>query len=390
MTITEVKAITLRCSCEPIHDALSTSGVRQAVLVEIRTDTELRGIGEAFTYGAPMHVMKYLEEELLGPMLLGRDPEDTEELFQLMYWRTIASGRRSLTLGAISGIDIALWDLRGKAAGKPVAALLGAVMDRVPSYASGGFYAPGKGLDGLRAEVEGYLRKGYRDAKIKIGRNLDRQSPLRYMADQTDAVTVEEDWKRMELVRSLLPTDGTFLVDTNASWTAQEVLDNADGLRRAGVNWIEEPVPFEDMEGYRRIRTELPELKVIGCETQQGVGNFETMLQFEALDIVQPDVGWAGGITSVRRIGEAAARRRKSISLHCFGSAVLFAASLQVAAAMPNTVMMESEENPNPLKEALARAPFQADEHMSFYVPDGPGLGITLDPEALERFAVSV
>ena len=389
MKITEVQAITLRCKCEPIHDALSTSASRQAVLVKITTDTGLSGIGEAFTYGAPMTVMKYLIERQMGPMLLEADPANIEELFELIYWRTIASGRRSMTLGALSGIDIALWDLRGKMEGKTVAALLGQCSDRVPSYASGGFYAPGKGLDGLRKEVEGYLAKGYRDVKIKIGRNPDRPGPLKYMADQTDAVTVEEDWKRMELVKGLLGS-GTFLVDTNASWTAEEVIRNAPALKRLGVSWIEEPVPFEDMEGYRRIVKGLKDIKVIGCETQQGVRNFENMLTFEAIDIVQPDVGWAGGITSVKKIGKLAETCGKAISLHCFGSAVLFAASLQTAAAMPNTVMMESEENPNPLKECLAKGRFETDERMSFFVPDKPGIGIELDWDAVQKYAVEV
>lgn len=389
MKITRVQAITLRCTCEPIHDALSTSTARQAVLVRISTDTGMYGIGEAFTYGAPMAVMKYITEQQLGPMILGLDPEQTDEIFEMLYWRTIAFGRRSMTMGVLSGIDTALWDLRGKAAGVSVSTLLGQCTDRVPSYASGGFYAPGKDLYGLEKEIEGYLQKGYRDAKIKIGRNLDRPGPLKYMADQTDSVTVEEDWKRMELVRKMLG-DGTFLVDTNASWTAEQVIENIPRLRQTGVNWIEEPIPFENVEGYRRIVREMPDIQVIGCETQQGVGNFESMIEMEAIGIVQPDVGWAGGITSVRKIGALAEKRGKKISLHCFGSAVLFAASLQVASAMPNTVKMESEENPNPLKENLIQDDFEADGQMSFYVPSGPGLGIELDWDAVNKYMVQV
>lgn len=390
MKITAVKGIALRCACSPISDALSTSTARQALLVKIETDSELYGIGEAFTYGAPLAVMKYLVETQLGSQLVGKDPTQIEEIWNTLYWRSLASGRRSTTLGAISGIDIALWDLLGKIAHLPVASLLGAHRDRVPSYASGGFYAPGKGLDELRREIEGYLARGYRHAKIKIGRNLDRPgSPLSYMANQSGAVTVEEDFRRVETTKELLGS-GRLIVDTNASWDSYTTLHLGRELARLGVEWIEEPIPFEDLEGMQRISRELPQLQIIGCETQQGAQNFQTMIQADALDIVQPDVGWAGGITECRKIGHLAQSAGRKISLHCFGSAVLFAASLHLAASLPNTEMMESEENPNPLKEELLICPFDHDQEMNWMVPQGDGLGVNLDWTKLEKYAILI
>ncbi len=388
MKITAVKAIPLYCPCSPIHDALSTSSGRQALLVRIETDTELFGIGEAFTYGAPLAVMKHLVECQLGPMLLGREPGRIGELWSLMYWRTIAHGRRSLTMGAISGIDIALWDLLGKTVHLPISALLGAHSDRVPTYASGGFYAPGKDRNGLRAELERYRDMGYRDAKIKIGRNLDRPgSPLHYMADQSDAVTTEEDFARIAAAKDVLGA-GRLIVDTNASWDASTVLSQGPRLIELGVSWIEEPIPFEDLEGLQRISRELPQLQIIGCETQQGAKAFQNMIRLDTLDILQPDVGWAGGISECRKIGAVAEASGRGISLHCFGSAVLFAASLQLASSMANTVMMESEENPNPLKTELCRSPFTADQAMRFFVPQGDGLGIEIDWDKAETYAL--
>ena len=213
MKITAVKGIPLGCTCSPISDALSTSAARQALLVRIETDSGYYGIGEAFTYGAPLAVMKYIVEMQLAPILMDQDPVQIEKHWNTMYWRTIAHGRRSMIMGAISGIDIALWDLLGKICHMPVYKLLGACSDMVPSYASGGFYAPGKGIDGLRAELEGYMEKGYQDAKIKIGRNLDRPgSPLCYMANQECSVTVEEDIRRMETAREVLGT-GRLMVE---------------------------------------------------------------------------------------------------------------------------------------------------------------------------------
>ncbi len=386
MKITAVKGIGLRCSCEPISDALSTSTARQALLVKIETDTELYGIGEAFTYGAPLAVMKQIVEGQLGPMLSGADPQEIEKLWKTMYWRTLAHGRRSLIMGAISGIDIALWDLFGKAAHMPVTKLLGGYSDRVPSYASGGFYAAGKGLDGLRAELEGYRKQGYRDAKIKVGRNPERPgTPLRYMAFQENGVSREEDYKRVELAKSIVG-NGRLIVDSNASWDSYEALEIGREMHRLGVSWLEEPVPFEDLEGFCRISRELSQVQVIGCETEQGLKNFENMVRADALDIVQPDLGWAGGFTECKKIGAMAEGAGRKISLHCFGSAVLFAASLHLAASMPNTEAMESEENPNPLKTDLVKTPFEADEHMSFFVPQGDGLGIDLDWTKMEKY----
>lgn len=386
MKITAVKGIPLRCGCAPIGDALSVSYSRQALLVKIETDTGLYGIGEAFSYGAPLAVMKYIVETQLGAMLIGRDSDRIEELWNLMYWRTLAHGRRGLIMGAISGIDIALWDLLGKSVHKPVYQLLGACSDWVPSYASGGFYAPGKDLDGLKTELEGYRKKGYRDAKIKIGRNLDRPgTPFSYMANQEWSVSVEEDYLRVEAAKAILG-DGRLAVDSNASWDSFTAIQRGKELLRLGVCWMEEPIPFEDQEGLCRIVRQLPEMQIVGCETQQGLKNFENMVKAEALTIVQPDVGWAGGITECRKIGAMAESAGRRISLHCFGSAVLFAASLQLAGAMPNTEMLESEENPNPLKTDILRGAFETDELMNFLVPQGDGLGIELDWEKIETY----
>ena len=390
MKITSVTGIALRVPCSPIADALSTSTARQALLVRIDTDAGLFGIGEAFSFGAPLAAMKTILESQLAPSLIGEDPQEIERIWHTLYWRTIANGRRSLTMACISGIDIALWDLMGKACHMPVCRLLGAYSDRVPSYASGGFYAPGKDLDGLRREIEGYLSRGYRDAKIKIGRTMDRPgAPLSYMANRDWAVTPEEDFRRVAAAKELLG-DGLLIVDTNASWDSYIALSRGRELARLGVEWLEEPIPFEDLEGYTRISRELTQLRIIGCETQQGADNFATMIRSDALDIAQPDAGWVGGISETLKIGAVAKAAGRRISLHCFGSSVLFAASLQVAAAMSNTERIESEENPNPLKTDLVRTPFETDEHMSFLVPQGEGLGIELDWDKVSDFTVEV
>lgn len=176
------------------------------------------------------------------------------------------------------------------------------------------------------------------------------------------------------------------IVDTNASWSEEQFIINGPTLLDLGVHIIEEPLPFEDITGYRKVAAAVPQLVVAGCETQQGVLNFYNLIHENQIDIVQPDVGWAGGISEVKKIGDMALASGKKISLHCFGSAVLFAASLQVAAAMSNTIAMESEENPNPLKSSLTKSPFLTNSAMDFYVPEGPGLGIEINEDQLMQF----
>lgn len=388
MKITKVAGIPLRCKIDTISDALTLMHARQAMLVKVETDCGLYGIGEAFTYGAPLAAMKILIEQEFGPMLIGKDPANIEDLWQTMYWRSVAHGRRGIILGAISGIDIALWDLLGKATHMPVAKLLGQRYDRIQAYASGGFYSPGKDIDRLKCEMEGYMKKGYRDVKMKVGRNLDRQTDkLHYMENQQDAVTVEEDYRRVEAVRSVLG-DGRLMIDSNASYDTEMAVERGMEFARLGVNYMEEPLPFENIKGFKRLRETVPEIKVIGCETQQGTANFGMMLKEGALDVVQPDLAWAGGITEVRKIGALAESMGHKISLHCFGSAVVFAASLHISAAMANTDMIECEENKNPLHDELTKEPLEADAHMNFIVPEGDGLGIELDWDKVEELAV--
>ena len=388
MKITAVKGIPLKCACSPISDALSTSTSRQALLVRVDTDSEIFGIGEAFTYGCPLYVMKFLVEELFGPMVIGSDPTDIEQLWNRMYWRSATYGKKGMTMGAISGIDIALWDILGKIAGMPVYRLLGAYSEGVPSYASGGFYAPGKGIDELEREIEKYLKKGYQAVKIKIGRNPGREkNPLCYLANKENGVPLGEDFKRIEAVHRIVG-DKRLMVDMNATWDSGMVVSYADTLEKSGVYWIEEPIPSDDLEGLKKISRRAGKLKVAGFETEQGVKNFDQYIRNGIVDILQPDVAWSGGFTECRKIATVAAAAGVPVSLHSFGSAVQFAASLHLAASMPNAEMIESEENPNPLKTTLLKNSFIADGAMNFSAPQAPGLGIELDWDAVERLAI--
>lgn len=389
MKITAVKTMGLRWKSPVMSDAMSVCQMRQALWVLIETDTGLVGVGEAFTYGSPLLIAKYIIEEQLAPALLGKNPENIEKIWQELYWRNVPNGRNGLVMSCISGIDIALWDLLGKQTGMPISQLLGKHSNKVPAYASGGFYAPGKDLNGLKREIEGYLKKGYQDVKIKIGRNPKIPGcAVNYTSSKEFAVDYEEDIQRIAAAREVMGDKGRLAADINAAWPAMQVVKAAPDFQEAGLDILEEPILFEDESGLMEIKRAMPGVFLMGYETTQGCRNFARLIQKNAMDIVQPDIGWGGGISELRKIALTAHSFSKPVSLHSFGSCVHFAASLQLAASLPNTEAIESEENDNFLKSGLLKDGFQHDEHMNFCVPELPGLGIAIDWDAVKKVRI--
>lgn len=389
MKITSVKAIGLRWECPIMSDAMSVCRARQALWIKVETDAEIFGIGEAFCYGSPLIIGKYIVEEQLAPAVLGEDPTNIEQLWQRMYWRNVPNGRTGLVMGCISGIDIALWDILGKASKLSISRLLGVHTDRIPAYASGGFYGPSKDIDGLKREIESYKKKGYRDIKIKIGRNPEIMgNAVNYTASTQFSVSYDQDIQRIEAAREIMGKEGRLAADINAAWTVKCVLAAVEDFRQAGLNWLEEPILFEDEEGLKQLRDKLFDISLMGYETVQGCKNFIRLMKGNIMDIVQPDIGWGGGISELRKIGLAAQGFSKPVSLHSFGSCIHFAASLQLASSLPNMESIESEENRNVLKTGLVKTPFEHDEHMNFFVPQLPGLGIEIDWEAVGKLRI--
>ena len=183
MKIADIRTIALSCRVDPPYaSAAGVQAQRGALLVEIETDDGTIGIGEAGLGGGATATVI---EKTLKPLLVGEDPLLIEGLWQKMFARTRQYGRRGVVMQAISGIDIALWDIAGKIAKMPVYRLLGACRDRVEAYASGGFYQEGKGVDGIAGEAEGYRARGFKGMKMKIGRNPSTQTHLRQLLGQS-------------------------------------------------------------------------------------------------------------------------------------------------------------------------------------------------------------
>ena len=388
MKIVDIRAIPLSYRCDPPYgSAGGMQASRGGLLVEIETDDGITGIGEAGVGGGST---RHVIEQQLRPMLLGEDPLLIEGLWQKMFARTRQFGRRGIVMNAISGIDIALWDIAGKVAKLPVYRLLGACRDRVEAYASGGFYQEGKSIDDLAGEAEGYRARGFRGMKMKIGRNPSTQTHLRHLAAnaQTCEVEPEEDIARVAAVRRALGPQAKLMVDVNCAWSPAFAIEMGRALEPYKLYWIEEPVATDDIDGSARVADALA-TPIAGYETEIGLYGFRELITRGAVDIVQPDIAWTGGFSEGRRIAALAQAHHLMVAPHAFGGAVLLAASLHFAASIPNALVLEFDQNPNGLRDELLKEPMRTDGDGMIRLPERPGLGIELDRAAVERYRVS-
>jgi L-alanine-DL-glutamate epimerase-like enolase superfamily enzyme len=385
MKITDIRTIPLSYRCEPPYgSAGGMQSARGGLLVEVETDGGITGIGEAGVGGGSTRTVI---ENQLRPMLLGEDPLLIEGLWQKMFARTRQYGRRGIVMNALSGIDIALWDIAGKVAKLPVYRLLGACRDRVEAYASGGFYQEGKSADDLAGEAEAYRAGGFKGMKMKIGRNPSTQSHLRHLAADAQSCEVEpeEDIARVAAVRRALGPKAKLMVDVNCAWSPAMAIEMGRALEPYRLYWIEEPVATDDIDGSARVATTLA-TAIAGYETEIGLYGFRELITRGAVDIVQPDIAWSGGFSECRRIAALAQAYHLMVAPHAFASAVTLAASLHFIASIPNGLVLEFDQNLNGLRDELLNEPIRIDDDGMIRLSERPGLGIELDPAAVARY----
>src|SRR5207302_11434044 len=269
MKIADVRTIALACRCDPPYaSAAGVQAQRTALLVEIETDSGIIGIGEA---GVGGDVTSTVTGRRLKPLLVGQDRLLIEHLWQKMFTRTRQFGRRGVFMHAISGIDIALWDIAGKVAKLPVYRLLGASRDRVEAYASGGFYQEGKSAADLAGEAEGYRARGFKGMKMKVGRNPSTGTHLRQLIGQAEFCEVDpsEDLARVAAVRQALGPDAKLMVDVNCAWSPDFAIEMGRAMEPQKLYWIEEPVATDDIDGSARVADALA-TPISGYETENG------------------------------------------------------------------------------------------------------------------------
>lgn len=384
MRIVDVRTYVLRATIpRPFGQSQAFGNARSAVLVEIVTDEGLSGWGEA---GAGRHQepARSVVDSFYRPALLGEDPLEVERLWEKLFAILVTSGlTRGSTIQALSGVDIALWDLRGKVLGLPLYKLLGgAFRPRAVAYATGLYYTDHTDhLAALRAEASGYVAQGFRAVKMKIG-----------------GASPHEDLRRAETVRAAIGDDVHLMIDANQAYNAFTARVVGREMASLAVGWFEEPLPADDIDGYLELKTALP-MALAGGEALYTRFAMREFLARRAFDIVQPDACNTGGITEFRRIAALASAWGVQVNPHVWGTPIALATSLHLIATLPPTPpcrvptpfyqepVLEFDQTPNPLRTDLAVEPFRLrDGYLD--VPQAPGLGIELDRAAIERYRV--
>lgn len=389
MTITDVKATVLKYKYENgIADAQNYFSIRSAVIVQVFTDEGIVGLGESACFGGPPETTRFVVESELKPIVVGQDPTNIERVWQRMFDRTRQHGRSGLIFAAMSGIDIALWDILGKKAGLPVYKLLGGYADKVTPYASSGFYSRGKDTKAIAAECRSYFELGFKYAKIKIGRNPEvLMTPLHNMAFTEECrYSLEEDLERVAACCAVAKEYGArIMVDANNNWNTFTAIRMGKKLQELGVFWLEEPLHLDNIDGSAELAAAL-DMPVAGYESEIGFYRFREFIQRRAIDIVQPDCVWTGGITECRRIAHLALAHNLPCNPHVFSSGVSLAANLHFLASLPNAGLFEMDRNVYPLRDSLLTKKIDIAEDGFVHVPQGPGLDIELNMETFEKY----
>ena len=379
MKITDIKVHVLkRALDEPF--AFSQGWVRQrsATLVEVSTDEGIIGWGEAFAQGLePPEIAAAAITHALKPLVLGADPLATEVLWHRMYHATRDYGRKGSVVAAISAVDIALWDIAGRARGVPVHVLLGgAFRDRVEPYATGFYRIHGQG-EAARLADEAIMHReaGFRFMKVKLGYGVD--DDIACMA---------------AIARAIEGRGVTLMIDTNHAYGRAEAWRLGRVLADYALRWYEEPVAPEDVRGYAEMREKLT-MPIAGGENEHTLYGFRELFGANALDVAQPDLGSCGGISAARHIVALAQAHGVAVNPHVWGSAIAQAASLQMIAALPpanyslfaEEPVFEYDRSSHPFRQHLIAQPIV---HKDGWVaiPGGPGLGVEVDRAVLEKY----
>ena len=357
---------------------------RSSYLVKVETDTGLVGWGEGGQYG-PSEPVAACVDQVLAPRLIGRDPTEPARLWEDMYVFSRDFGQKGTYIEAISALDIAFWDIAGKAAGLPVWKMLGGrFRDHVTAYATGCYYpenftdAP-RVLAALEKESAGYADSGFELLKVKIG-----------------LLPLAADIERLRVIRNTVGDRVGLLVDANHAYTAASAVRMGRLMEPFDVRFFEEPVVPEDRDGYRKVRAENP-IPVAGGECEFTRFGFRDLIAGGCVDIVQPDLAVCGGFTAFTQIQALASAYGIATVPHVWGSGVAVAAALHAVATIPpfphtanpipllNQPVIEFDRKHNPLRDELLEEQFIL-ENGTLRVPEEPGLGVIVREETVAKY----
>ena len=348
----------------------------RTTLVRIETDAGIDGVGECIVRLTPTATRDIIRD--LAPLLIGKDPMDREALWELLIGAMMNRGHnRGFFIEAVSGIDIALWDICGKALGVPLYTLLGgAHRKRLPAYASSLRF---RAFDIVTAQAREWKERGFKAMKIKIGRDPSNYAP---------------DLELVQVIRDAVGPETTLMVDANCAYSEDiaTALEVGRKLEDMGVYWFEEPISPENVEGYKHLADRLDVRIAAGEADFMRFGAAEFMRN-RALDVIQPNLARVGGVTEARRIAALSHAFHIPYAPHTGScSAVLLAATLRFAAALPNFLIYEymqsdwSKNQPNPLRHHLLKEPAEVYEEGCMVVDDKPGIGAEINEDIVEKY----
>ncbi|MSU90897.1 mandelate racemase/muconate lactonizing enzyme family protein [Rhodobacteraceae bacterium 2CG4] len=342
---------------------------RDAVLVKVTSNEGISGWGEAHHGRSPGAIAKLIETTL-APMLIGHDALDAVGVWSRLHRGHLAShGFGAGTAIAMSGIDMAVWDLRGKAAGWPLYKLLGGGRRPIKAYGGGlslGYQEPASLLEEARKLSDG----GYKALKLRIGDRVDR------------------DIARIEAVREGLGKHVALLSDANTAYTIDDVRTISPVLKSANIGWLEEPFSPYDHHAYARA-AQICEVPIAAGENHYTRFEFDRLLDERAVQVIQPDISKSGGITEVMRIAAMASARNMSVNPHSSMTALNMAASLHLLSAVDNPGYFEADVSVyNLFRTEFAGPDFTVDDQGFVYAPEGAGLGVEVDEEFVRAHAL--
>lgn len=377
MRIETVETIGLRRELdEPFAIAQKWIDSREYCLVRVQTTGGIDGWGECW---GPIAGNRETIERIVEPWLVGRDPRDVEAIHDDLIITLRNKFHSYVPMSVVGGIDIALWDLLGRVREEPISRLLGGRhRETVRAYATGGGWPRVESFDALRervvSEMEGHVAAGFDALKTKIG--LGEQFPW----------GPDEDVTLVRAVREAVGENVRVMADANHAYDGATARRVGAALADLDVYYFEEPIPPTRVNQYARLNAALA-VPLAGGECWAGVEEFDRVLDAGAVGYVQPDVTSVGGITTTRRVVNAAMVANVQAIPHVFGSAVGLAASLQVLGTIRGEPMLEFDRTPNPIRDELALDPIENDGP-TVAIPDGPGLGIEVDERILDEFRV--
>ena len=373
MQITDVRAHHLRVD-DPNSSLFDGSYDNCIVIVE--TDAGITGIGEVESLAPVIQAIitakdAHSHARGLRNVLIGMDPTDPEAVWQQMYDATDYIGRRGVVMHAIGGIDIALWDIAGKAAGKPIAELLGGIRhDRLEAY--GTIYPLEKSADGVVRQVHDAMAMNLRHVKL--------------VADPWWFDDLNLTALLFRAARKALGDSGKILVDAALSYkTADEGLKLYPIYRDADIHFLEAPLPLDDIEGHARMAEAGIPLGV-GDLGLTHVNEFIEAMDYMGAMICQPDITMVGGFTGMRKIARAAAQRGKRVVPHGYKTNIQIAASLQFLASQPNADLLEFSTSKSPLRWQMTNEMLPVDSDGTVTVPRRAGLGVSLNQQTFEKY----